>query len=242
MIGTQQEKGCNMTNEAMTIAQVEVEQRSFFAKVYGWMTLALAITALVASFVAGTPALVKAIVTNEILFYGLLIAELALVAGLSAWIGKMSGTVATLVFIFYSALNGLTLSVIFLIFTAASLGITFLVTAGTFGITAVYGYLTKSDLSSIGNIAFMGLIGFLLASVVNLWMESSAVYWITTYVGIAVFVGLTAYDTQKIKRMNVIGNAGTDEDRKEAIMGALALYLDFINLFLLLLRFFGRRR
>ena len=231
-----------MTQEAMTLSQVEMEQRTFFAKVYGWMTFALAITALVASYVAGNPALVRTIVGNRILFLGLILAELALVMGLSGWINRMSALLATLVFILYSALNGLTFSVMFLAYTASSLGVTFLVTAGTFGITALYGYFTKSDLSSIGNMAFMGLIGVILASLVNFWLQSSAIYWITTYIGIAVFVGLVAYDTQKIKRLNVIGNAGTEEDRKEAILGALVLYLDFINLFLLLLRFFGRRR
>ncbi|HBA82654.1 MAG TPA: hypothetical protein DCZ95_01045 [Verrucomicrobia bacterium] len=211
-------------------------------KVYGWMTFALIVTALTASFVAGTPSLVKAIVGNQILFFGLIVAELAVVVGLSGWVNKMSAAMATMAFILYSVLNGLTLSVIFLVFTAASLGMTFLVTAGTFGAMAVYGYATKTDLSSIGNMAFMALIGVILASVVNFWLKNSAIYWITTYIGIAIFVGLTAYDTQKIKRMNIIGNEGSDEDRKEAIMGALTLYLDFINLFLLLLRIFGRRR
>ncbi len=231
-----------MSMREMTVEQVAREQRGFIMKVYGWMTFALAITALVASYVAGTPNLWKAIVGNQILFLGLILAELGLVIGLSAWVQKMSAAMATGAFIVYSALNGLTFSVIFVAYTAGSLGATFFVTAGTFGITAAYGYVTKSDLTSVGNIAFMGLIGVILASLVNFWMKSTALYWITTYIGIFVFVGLTAYDMQKIKRMNIIGNEGTDEDRKEAIMGALALYLDFINLFLLLLRIFGRRR
>ena len=231
-----------MQQDAMTIQQVEQEQRTFMTKVYSWMTLALVITAAVASFVAATPALAKVILGNQILFFGLLIGELALVAGLSVWVQRMSALMATLAFLGYSALNGLTLSIIFLVFTSESLALTFLVTAGMFAIMCVYGYVTKSDLSSFGNIAFMGLVGVILASIANWWIKSSALYWVVTYVGIAVFVGLTAYDTQKIKRMNIIGNAGTEEDRKEAIMGALALYLDFINLFLLLLRIFGRRR
>ncbi|MFH0878489.1 MAG: Bax inhibitor-1/YccA family protein [Lentisphaerota bacterium] len=231
-----------MEMQAMTVEQVAQEQRSFMFKVYGWMTLALGVTALVASYVAETPALWKVILGNQFLFFGLIIGELVLVGGLAGWASKMSGAMATIVFLVYSALNGLTLSVIFLAFTAGSLGITFFVTAGTFGITCAVGYFTKTDLSSVGGFALMSLIGLILASVVNWWMQSTMLYWITTYAGILIFVCLTAYDAQKIRRMNIIGNAGTDEDRKEAIMGALALYLDFINLFLLLLRIFGRRR
>jgi len=134
------------------------------------------------------------------------------------------------------------LAVIFMIYTAESIASTFFVTAGTFAVMSAYGYFTKKDLSSWGNILFMGLIGIILASLVNLFFHNEMLYWITTYIGILVFVGLTAYDTQKIKEMNVIGNEGTDEDRKESIIGALVLYLDFINLFLLLLRVLGDRK
>jgi hypothetical protein len=139
-------------------------------------------------------------------------------------------------------LNGLTLSVLFLAYTSASIGFTFLITAGTFAGMSIYGYFTKRDLTSIGNLLFMALIGLVLATVVNWFLRSEMVYWITTYAGIVIFVGLTAYDTQKIKEMNIIGNEGTDEDRKEAIIGALTLYLDFINLFIYLLRIFGDRK
>jgi FtsH-binding integral membrane protein len=154
----------------------------------------------------------------------------------------MSAQRATIVFILYSVLNGLTLSIIFLIYTTGSIASTFFVTAGTFAVMSAYGYLTKSDLSKWGNILFMGLIGIIIASIVNYFMQSETLYAIITYIGVLIFVALTAYDTQKIKTMNIIGNEGTDEDKKEAIMGALTLYLDFINLFLYLLRLLGRRR
>ena len=142
----------------------------------------------------------------------------------------------------YAALNGLTLSAVFIIFTSESIATTFFITAATFAIMSFYGYYTKKDLTTIGNLAFMGLIGLIIASVVNIFFHNEIVYWITTYAGILIFVTLIAYDTQKIKKMNVIGNEGTEEDKKEAIIGALILYLDFINLFLYLLRLFGRRK
>ena len=145
-------------------------------------------------------------------------------------------------FYVYAILNGLTLSVVFLIYTKGSIATTFFVTAGTFAGMSAYGYITKRDLTSVGNFMMMGLFGLIIASVVNMFMRSEMIYWVTTYAGILIFVGLTAYDTQKIKELNVIGNAGTDEDHKEAIHGALILYLDFINLFLYLLRLLGRRR
>jgi FtsH-binding integral membrane protein len=131
---------------------------------------------------------------------------------------------------------------VFLVFTTESIASTFFITAGTFGVMSFYGYTTKSDLSKWGNLLFMGLIGLIIASIANLLMKSTLIYWVTTYIGVLIFVGLTAYDTQKIKNSNVIGNEGTDEDSKEAIMGALTLYLDFINLFLYLLRIFGRKK
>lgn len=231
-----------MQMNAMTLEQVQQEQRSFMTKVYGWMTGAMVITALVASFVASSPPLWKAIVGNQILFFGLIIGELALVAGLSGWIGKMSAGTATLLFIAYSALNGLTLSVIFVAYTMQSIGMAFMVTGCTFGGMSILGYTTRMDLTSLGGLCIMALLGIIIASIANIFFHSTTLYWIVTYVGILVFVGLVAYDTQKIKRMNIVGNAGTDEDRKEAILGALALYLDFINLFLMILRLLGRRR
>jgi len=228
--------------ETLALSRVEIEQRSFITKVYGWMSLALAITAGVAWYVVSSPTLIQTIVHNRALFFGLIIGELFLVMYLSGWIHRMSATTATMTFLGYSALNGLTFSVILFAFTAESIATTFVITGGLFGIMSFYGYVTKQDLTNLGSLCIMGLLGVIIATVVNIFLRSSALYWIITYVGIGVFIGLIAYDTQKIKAMNIIGNEGTDEDRKEAIMGALRLYLDFINLFLLLLRLFGRRR
>ena len=225
----------------MTPEQVRIEQASFISKVYGWMSFALALTGLTAVFVAMTPTLTHLIFGNKLVFYGLIIGELALVAWLSLAIQKMSATMATSVFLGYSVLNGVTMASIFLIYSASSIASTFFITAGTFAAMSVYGYTTKRDLTSMGNLLMMGVMGLIIASIVNIFMKSPMLYWITTYAGVLIFVGLIAYDTQKIKDMNIIGNEGTDEDRKEAILGALSLYLDFINLFLYLLRIFGRR-
>jgi uncharacterized protein len=225
----------------MTPEQVRIEQASFISKVYGWMSFALALTGLTAVFVAMTPTLTHLIFGNKLVFYGLIIGELALVAWLSLAIQKMSATMATSVFLGYSVLNGVTMASIFLIYSASSIASTFFITAGTFAAMSVYGYTTKRDLTSMGNLLMMGVMGLIIASIVNIFMKSPMLYWFTTYAGVLIFVGLIAYDTQKIKDMNIIGNEGTDEDRKEAILGALSLYLDFINLFLYLLRIFGRR-
>ena len=226
----------------MDAEQVRREQISFINRVYAWMGGALLLTALVALVTASSPALLQLIFGSKILFYGLLFGELGLVWYLSSAIQRMSATAATAWFLVYAFLNGLTLSFIFLLYTAASLAGTFFVTAATFGAMSVYGYYTKRDLTTWGNLLMMALIGLILASVVNWFFNNETLYWITTYVGIIIFVGLVAYDTQKIKNMNIIGNEGTEEDHKEAIMGALALYLDFINLFLYLLRVLGRRK
>jgi len=231
-----------VTAATMVLPNVEVEQRRFITKVYGWMGFALLITAFVALFAVSTPAIMRFILTNQWVFFGLLIGELALVGYLVIAIKKMSAFTATLVFLGYAALNGLTFSVIFLMFTAESIASTFFVTAGTFGAMSFYGYVTKRDLTSIGNLCFMALIGVIIASIVNIFLKSPALYWITTYIGVIVFVGLTAYDTQKIKQMGATMAEGTEQERKGAVRGALALYLDFINLFLMLLRIFGRRR
>ncbi|WP_417443469.1 Bax inhibitor-1/YccA family protein [Joostella sp.] len=222
--------------------QIKAEQARFMTKVYGWMSGALIITGLIAAWVANTEEIVNVIFSNKLYFYGLLIAEFAAVAYLSAAINRISANTAIAVFIGYAILNGLTFSVIFLAFTSESIATTFYITAGTFGAMSVYGYYTKTDLTSVGNIAFMGLIGIIIASIVNFFFQNEMLYWIVTYAGVLIFVALTAYDTQKIKRMNIIGNEGTEEDTKEAVMGALTLYLDFINLFLFLLRIFGRRK
>jgi FtsH-binding integral membrane protein len=231
-----------MSISALAMSQVQLEERSFITKVYGWMSFALIITGLVAMVTASSPMALSIVLGNRIIFFALIISELLLVGYLSIAVRTMSVPAAIVTFILYSALNGLTLSVIFLVYTEGSIASTFFITAGTFGVMSLYGYFTKRDLTSMGNLCMMALFGIIIASVVNIFFHSPAVYWISTYVGIIVFVGLTAYDTQKIKKLNIIGNEGTDEDKKEAIMGALTLYLDFINLFLMLLRIFGQKR
>lgn len=226
----------------LTEAEINLESQRYMVKVYGWMSLALIFTALMAMFTASSEVLISFIFGNRLVFYGLIILEFVAVASLSGLINRISAFSATAIFIAYSLLNGLTLSCIFVVFTSESIASTFFITAGTFAIMSVYGYTTKSDLTKWGNILFMGLVGLILASIVNFFMQSSMLYWITTFVGVIIFVALTAYDTQKIKQRNIIGNEGTEEDSKEAIMGALTLYLDFINLFLYLLRLFGKRK
>lgn len=227
---------------SLTAEQIKQEQAAFMTQVYGSMTIALLITAVVAIFTASSPALLEMIFGNRLVFYSLLIGEVLLVISLSAAVRRVSATAATAMFIGYAVMNGLTLAAIFLLYTGGSIASTFFVTAGTFGTMSAYGYFTKRDLTSWGGFLLMALVGLIIASVVNLFFQNETLYWIATYAGVLIFVGLTAYDTQKIKAMNIIGNAGTDEDRKEAIMGALTLYLDFINMFLYLLRLFGRRR
>ena len=222
-------------------SQAQVQQRTIISQVYAWMAAGLLVTGAIALFTVNTPALLSLIFGSRLVFFGLLIGELLLVIGLSAMIGRISASASTAIFMLYAALNGLTMAAIFLVYTRSSIASTFFVTAGTFGAMSLYGYTTKRDLTTIGNLCVMGLIGFLLASIVNFFLRSQAIYWITTYAGIAIFVGLTAWDTQKIKRMTALG-AGEEQAGRIAIAGALMLYLDFINLFLLLLRLFGRRR
>ncbi len=214
----------------------------FMRRVYNWMGLGLALTAFVALYTTSNPQLLSLIFGNSLVFFGLIIGELALVIILSAAINRLQASTATLLFFLYSAMNGLTLSVIFLAYTRASIASTFFVTAGTFGVTSFYGYTTQRDLTSWGSFFFMGLIGIILASVVNIFLRSPMIYWVVTYAGILVFVGLAAYDTQKLKEMALAGFADEETARKSAVMGALALYLDFINLFLMLLRILGSRR
>lgn len=231
-----------MDHPSTTTYPAVMEERSFISRVYAWMFFALVITAVISMWVASTPSLVQAIYGNSILFIVLILAEIGMVMGLAFAINKISAATAMFMFVVYAALNGLTLSVIFIAFTAASLATTFFVTAGTFGVMSIYGYVTKRDLTSIGNLAFMALIGLIIASVVNMFWRNPILYWVVTYVGILIFVGLVAYDTQKIKQMNAMQFNSMESEKKGAILGALALYLDFINLFLLLLRIFGRRR
>ena len=202
------------------------------------MGAGLALTALLALMTVSSPALLNAVIGNRLVFYGLMLGELGLVFVLSGAIDRLSATTATLLFMGYSALNGVTLSVVFLVYTADSIASTFVITAGMFGAMSAYGYLTRRDLTSWGSFLFMGLIGVVIASLVNIFLHSSAVSWIVSAIGVIVFTGLTAYDTQKIKAMAATGAEG----RKPAILGALTLYLDFINLFLMLLRLLGNRR
>lgn len=230
-----------MNNLSQTGSGTAIFQNTFIAKVYGWMSFALALTGFTALWVASTPAIRNAIFTNQVLFWGLLIGELILVFAISGAIKRMSASTATFLFLLYAVINGFTMSFIFLVYTATSIATTFFITAGTFAIMSVYGFMTKTDLTKIGNLLFMVLIGVIIAAVVNIFLKSTGLNWIITIAGIIVFVGLIAYDTQKIKQ---IGEAGLDHEteRKMSVVGALSLYLDFINLFLLLLNIFGGGR
>lgn len=212
-------------------------------KVYTWMALALALTGLTAYYCAYNTNIVYAIVTNQLLFWGLIIAEFAAVIYLTARIERMSFMTAGLVFLAYSLLNGVMFSVIFLAYTMESIASTFFITAGTFGAMSLVGYFIKKDLSAVGRFLTMALIGLIIASVVNLFLQSSLLMWICTIGGVLLFSGLTAYDTQKIKHMFLMHGAEMNESTmKLALMGSLTLYLDFINLFIYLLRIFGDRK
>ncbi|WP_418856561.1 Bax inhibitor-1/YccA family protein [Prevotella sp.] len=211
-------------------------------KVYVWMTLALVITGFTAFGIAENPGLVYTIVTNRLLFWGLVIGEFALVMAIYGAIGRLSATAATLLFVLYSIVNGATLSVIFLAYTMTSIASVFFITAGTFAVMAFIGYTTKTDLTSFGKMLMMGLIGIILATVVNIFIGSSMLNMIVSYVGVVVFVGLTAYDSQKIKNFLYQVDNMSEEAQKLALLGSLTLYLDFINLFLMLLRIFGGNR
>ena len=211
-------------------------------KVYVWMALALAITAITAYGVATSPALLSLIYSSKFTFFGLIIAELVLVFWLSARIHKLSLTTGTLMFILYSVINGATLASIFAVYSMNVIGQTFVVTAGTFGAMAVYGYFTKKDLTSWGRLLIMGVIGLIIAGIVNMFLHNSMMDFVVSCLGVLIFVGLTAYDSQKIKQMLAMQVDMGETAQKIALMGALSLYLDFINLFLYLLRLFGRER
>lgn len=219
-----------------------IAAQQFITKVYGWMCAALLTTAGVAYYTVSNENLMTAVFQRPGLLMFLIIAELGLVMALSWAINKISSSVATAMFFLYSALTGVTISVIFIVYTQESIASTFFIAAATFGAMSFYGYVTKRDLTSVGNLAFMGLVGIILASILNIFIASSFLYAAVTYIGVLVFVGLTAYDTQKIKQLGGRFAEGSDEERKGAIIGALRLYLDFINLFLMLLRIFGKRR
>lgn len=227
------------SNEDKRVAQASA---AILKDVYLWMTSALVISGLTAMLVAGNPTLINTIFSSKFGFIAIILAQLGLVMLISSRINKLSVLTATVLFILYAALTGVTLSSIFLVFTQESITSVFFITAGTFAVVSAFGYITKKDLSSIGNILFMGLIGIIIASVVNWFLHSEMLYWIVSYVGVLIFVGLTAYDTQKIKQMAIEYSDGNFEiTKKVALIGALSLYLDFINLFLHLLRIFGKR-
>ncbi|SRR6266498_4938934 len=213
---------------------------TFLTKVYGWMSGGLLITAVTAFAVASSPALVEALILNRLAFWGLIIAQLGLVFYLSARVEKVTPTAAAGLFMLYSALMGVTSSVILLMYTTASITSTFIVTAGMFGTMAAFGSLTKRSLAGWGQFLFMGLIGLILASVVGIFWQNDAMQFVISVVGVLIFTGLTAYDAQRLKQMAVAlpdGRVGA-----YAVVGALSLYLDFINLFFFLLRFTGNRR
>ncbi|MGH7213221.1 MAG: Bax inhibitor-1/YccA family protein [Tepidisphaeraceae bacterium] len=214
---------------------------SFFNQVYAWMATGLALTALVAWWVANNYKAFPAVFNPGVLI-GIFVVEIILVVTIAGAVNKVNATFATVLFLLYAALNGVTLAGLFMIYTQASLAGTFLATAGTFGAMSVYGMVTRRDLTSLGSILFMALIGLIIASVVNLFWANSMLYWIITYAGILIFVGLTAYDTQKLKYIALATADNARMASRMAISGALSLYLDFVNLFLLLLRLMGDRR
>ena len=233
-----------MRSVSMEKTQTQVIVNEFIRSVYNWMAIGLGLTGFIALYVSNSPNMIRLIYGNQVLFFGLIIGELGLVFYLSARVQKIQASTATALFILYAALNGVTLSFIFLIYTSSSITSTFFICAATFVSCSIYGMVTKRDLTSLGGFMAMGLIGIIIASVVNMFIRSSGMSMIISYIGVFVFVGLTAYDTQKLKRMAITQPAGLEAVvvRKGAIMGALALYLDFINLFLMLLRILGSRR
>jgi len=228
-------------NQSYVPATISDERvTSFLSKVYGWMFFGLLITAGTAYFVASSPALIRTFILNRTLFWILAFGQLGLVFYLSARVEKMAPATAAGLFMVYSAMVGVTSSVILLIYTSASIFSTFVVTAGMFGATAVFGTLTKRSLAGLGQFMFMGLIGLILASIVGIFWQNSALQFVISVVGILVFTGLTAWDAQRLKHMATVLPDG--RVTSYAVVGALSLYLDFINLFFFILRFTGSRR
>lgn len=229
------------SHSAFSQSAVLVKTNSFIRSVYNWMAIALALTGVTAYYVSHNETMLQLVYGTPGLIMILIFAELGFVFFLSARVQKIQATTATALFTIYSILNGITLSYIFLVYTATSIFSTFIICAVTFLACSIFGMITKKDLTSLGGFMFMGLIGIIIASVVNLFIQSSAMQMIISYVGVMVFLGLTAYDTQKLKNMayTLPDNASGAMIRKGALMGALALYLDFINLFIMLLHIFG---
>ena len=222
-------------------AVVTTDVQGFLAKVFGWMFLGLVITGLVAAAIGSSESLLTDITESPWLMIGLIVVQIGLVITISAAINKLSPAVALALFFLYAASVGVLFALVFELYTTESIFTTFLITAAMFGAVGAWGYLTKRDLSAMGTVLLMALVGLILATIVNIFVASEALYWITTYAGVAIFAGLTAYDMQKIKGF---AHAGLDDEAEQraSILGALALYLDFINLFLYMLRIFGRTR
>ncbi|MBO4463122.1 MAG: Bax inhibitor-1/YccA family protein [Prevotella sp.] len=231
----------NYQSVATSEEKAAVAFPALMRKVYVWMSMALVITGLTAWIVAHNASLLNLIYGNSAVIWILFIAEIGLVIGLSAAIHKLSLPVATLMFVIYSVLNGAVFSSIFLVYTMSSIATVFFITAGTFAAMSVFGYVTKKDLTSMGKFLMMAVIGLIIATVVNLFMKSSGMSMIISYAGVLIFVGLTAYDTQKIKNMCLQAPDTGETMQKLALLGALSLYLDFINLFIYLLRILGNR-
>ena len=229
-------------NQQISIAQQEQAIKSFMPRVYLWMFAALLVTAVVAWTTFGSEALQNLFFGNPFITIGLFIVQIALVIALSAAISRLSAPVAMVIFFAYAALTGVVFSSIFLVYTGTSIASTFVATAGMFGVMSIIGLTTGMDLTRIGNIAFMALIGIIIASLINFFLQSEALYWIISVVGVLVFIALIARDTQKLKNLAYQTDVNSEQGSKASIMGALVLYLDFINLFLFLLRLFGNRR
>jgi len=250
--GSPQYQGVGGGASPVEFDAVQERARAFIWKTFGWMSLGLGLTGLVSmvvvilSFTSTeygelVPTRIGEIVFSPMVYWGSMIVTFLMVFGLSAAQNRLSPAIAGGVFFLYAALNGIWLSAIFLVYTASSIASTFFVTAGMFGATALFGYLTKRDLSGIGSFCFMGLIGLILASIMNFFFASTLLYWGITYAGVLIFVGLTAWDVQKLRKLGGMG-MDAETEAKASIQGALLLYLDFINLFLFLLRIFGNRR
>ncbi len=221
---------------------LEIRQSEFISKVYGWMCAALLVTALVAWAMATIPGMAEGLFRHRFFFWGILIAQFGCVIGLSGFAQRLTTKQNIAIFLGYAVLNGLTFSFIFLLFTFSSIMVTFFITAFSFGVMSYFGYVTKQDLTTFGNILKLALLGLVIATVANIFFSNESMYWITTYAGVLIFVGLIAYDTQKLKAMHAMSASSASDMQKTAILGALSLYLDFINLFLYLLRLFGRRK
>ena len=238
----------NHLTPAPRLVQISAEeaadvQARFFAQVYGWMAAGLGLTGGIALFASSSPALMQFVFGTRFVFLGLIIVELVIVGFLSARIFNWSLGKVQAAFVGYAVLNGVTLSCVFLAYTSASIASTFFITAGTFGIMSLFGYFTKADLSGWGKLLSMAVIGLVLAMVVNIFLNNSVLEIITSFIGVLVFVALTAYDTQKLKQLALLGvTEGEETGSKASILGALTLYLDFVNMFLFLLRLFGSRR